>query len=809
MLILAQSKFSTSQVDLPPGGFADSNFSIDVDPAAGDSKFSVETVGAGALGLAAPSGTQAAELIFIHKGVEHRESGLAADSPVAISMAPDGTTFEMATHAFQGDEVAGAETVAWHGYEIDRGVAPPGADEIDVVLDVQIDPLDDTSVERYPVITSARAWSSSRALVGHDPMPIGGGSYLSRFEGRTADVYRQPAGEGRFHGQIVTDLLKLPGHDGAALDPGIPASRIAISPTLGHELRSLYEVKCFDPIAEAQTVAEAIGYFLIDDAAGNIVARVLAPVDLPPVAEINIEVLETGEVTATISARTKGLPTEIRIEGQRPVDPDGAEGFVTTRKRESQVIKPYTTPATWAQDINGVVSQIRAAFTEERIVSEIWIQETTFQGCPVQVRRETWEQFNPEVWRYQTAATPSLDGEPRTYRVTFGTGFIFGDSIVTDGSAAMRRLFNFQLHPILVQQTDFIRDGEGGFSGALVRLVESVSKWGTIENANKASTLPSKNFEEENVLANLFFFGGGRRIAGLGIVGGTAEEVWFEGPSAPTFGLGGVAGMGGVFGRGNASIPGEPTSMLKVAKFSNQAATDISLLIEQQIGTSPRELKFETRRETNEDDYGIENEGPDFQYSNSDESTDRTHIGFVQSVTTKDFSNDGEATHAVTEIVKSGKGLFISNTFKAGQPSQLPRADICNAETNALENTVAVIGSCKIIHPDLVPRTETITSGFMESETAASAVACRRLRDALALEVLCSLPVSAIFYAGAPVIFRAVHKGIDPANYINGTTLLSNAWVDTVEMQSVREVVDGRAWVRRWLQLVLKLPSIF
>ena len=801
MILLAQSHFSLSQVDLAPGPFADSRFTVDVEGAVGDSKFSIETTDAGALGLVAPSGPQTAELIFVHAGVDHSETGLAAADPVAISMADDGITFQMSTHAFEGDEVAGAEQVAWHGYEILRSVAPPGADAIDVVLAVQIDPSDDTSVHRYPVITGGRVWDSNRALIGHDPMPLVGGSYLSRFEGRKTDIYRKLAGVGLHHGQIIIDLLMLPGTEGVALDPGIPASRIAISPTLGHELKSLYERSCFDPIAAAQEIAQAIGYFLIDDAEGNIVARVLAPVDLPPVAEINIEVLETGEVTATISARSKGLPTAIRIEGQRPEDPDAAEGFVGPRRRTSRVIRPYTTPATWSQNGSGDVSQVRAAFTEDRIISETWIQEIKHKGCLVQVRRETWEQFNPEVWRYQTASTPSLDGEPRTYRVTGGTGYLFGDSVVKDGSAAMRLHIDYQLHPVLIQQTDYIRDSEDGFSGALIRLVESVAKWDTIEDANKASTVPSKNFEEENVRANLFFFGGGRRVAGLGA--GNAEEVWFEGPSAPTFDLGGTAGMGTVFRGGNASLPGEPTTMLKVAKWNTQTATDISILIQNQPGTSPRLLKFETRREIDEEGYGILNEGPTFQFSNADQSTDPTLVGRDESLTTKDFVNDGEATHAVTEIVRSGKGQFRSNTFSSGQPSALPVADICDAETAALDNTVPVFGICRIIHPDLTPRTQTITIDFgMESETAASELACRILRDETPLEVALSLPISPIFYAGAPLIFRAIHRGIDPADYINGTTKLSNAWVGPLEIQSVR---DG-AGVKRLLIMNLKLP---
>ncbi len=792
MIILASSSpFTLDQRDLPPGPSADSAFSIDIEPVAGsDSKFSVDQIGSGALGLSAPSGDQFAWLVFRHEEVDHLDSSFATSDPVTVTFAPDATTWAASTQGFAGDEVGGNEVLAWHGREVDFGRAAPGLDEIDISIDIQIDPDDDTSLTRYPLVPGAIAWDNTRTLIGHDPTRIGGGDYLSRFEHVKIDGFRKLAGVETTHGKIIKALLAL---------TGIPPERIAISDSLGHTLTALYEPgTCFEGGAEAQRIAMTIAHRLMADFDGRIVARPMAPVELPPVAEINIEVLETGEVTASISAQSKGLPTAYRVEGQRPVDPDSIAGYIGERKLVSRTIEPYTTPPTFSQDIFGAVSQLRPAFTEDRVTNEIWVTETKFNGCLTQRITETWKQFNPEVYRYVTASPANPTGEPVLYRVTFGNGFIFGDAVTKDGTTPMRRNFNFELHPVLVHQVDFLYDGTDGLSGALLKATESTSTWGTIEETRKASTDPDKTWEQENVRATLLLFAGGRVVAELG--GGNAEEVWFEGPVSPTFDLGGVAGMGAVFLGGNASLPGEPSSMRKVAKWGRQETTDVELVTVDKIGTSPRDLKYETGRDTDAEDYGIDQEGPAFEFRNGDVSNAPTHEGLLEQVVEEDYVNDGVATHQLTRITTTGKGVLISNETKPGQPSQLPRAEICNEETNALEETVAVIGRCEITGEDLIKRVETKSITFgMEDEGAASTAACRWLRADTALDVTLSLPISGVFHAWAPVIFRAKHKGIDPNDYIDGITKLSNAWVETAELKS--------ATGRKTVVLTLKLAT--
>ncbi len=794
MIELTSSRFKLSQVGLPDdGSSAESRFVVDVDPAGSDSRFKVETVGSGQLGLGVPSEPQESWLTVTHNGVK-RHDGELVDTE--FGLAPDGSDFQLATHGFEGDEIAGTETQAWHGRAVDRGAAPPGSDEIDLGWDVNIPGIGEVS---YPILTGGRVWSSTEALIGHDPTDLQGNGYLSRFEGVEVS-YVKAVGEAKTHGVIIPEILAL---------AGVPAERIAISPSLGHPLENILELRCADGVAEAKAIAEAAGHVLVDAPDGTIVARPIAPVDLAPVAEINIEDLETSEISPSISADTRDVPLCWRIIGSRPEIPEASDGFSSFRRKESETIEPYTTPDKFNQSGAGALTLATAGSTEDRIVSQVFVTEIFFKGCLVRRIQETWGQFNPEVWRYQTNSTPSSDGTPFTYNTT---GYVFDDSAVADDASPMHQFFNFRLMAISVQQEDFILSGPilpatglpDPHSGPLVQILTSVSEWKTLERAWKVKTVASNTFDEENVQASVRFFGGGRPIMGLGgasEASGFAQELWFKGPAAPTFASGGVAGMGGVTLGGNDSLPGEPSGVRKISKYATQGTTDITpVFIDSGDG---RTAGHESGRVIVTTGYGFPTDGDQFEYRNGTKRGTGSVEGAKIETESQTFTPEGEGSHAVGTTTTDGLGRFLSSVVESGQAGYLPNLDICTPEIIALQSTAPVHGkACLVsVKGDFTNRTQTDTVGFgVETQEAATALARDRLRDRSALIATLSLPVSGIWYSKMPISFTAKHKGIDPANYAGA----SNAWVETVRVRAPR---DGGGVVKVAV-LTIKVPVI-
>lgn len=793
-VVQASSRLDVSTADLTQdGSFAESYLRVDVDPASPDSLLSVEAIGSGAFGFAPQGGSQEAWLEVVKGGATHREG--AFPGGIEAAFAPEGTSFTLRSEAFSGDEIAGAHAIAWHGYEIDRKAAPPGVDVVNLQMRVV---HDSTTTTVYPLVTGGRAWNSKRDLIGHNPMEIGLQGYLSRFE-RVKITYIKEAGVSLTHGEIIIALLNL---------LGVPNSRIAISPDAGTELLSQLEIICTEGLPEIRRIALTARSFLAEDGDGLVVLRPMAPIDEQPVATISLDLVATSEVEATIESDNSSAPTCVRVEGALPIIPDFSDGFTTTRRLESETIEPYTVPASWTQSAAGAIVAANAAFTEDRITSQIWVTETYFRGCLVSTVREVWGQVNPEVWRYQTATPASADGEPRTYRATLTTGFVFGDGAVKDDSLPMRRWLDFRLAPVTVERTDFIREGPieistglpDPYSGFLVQVVKSTSQWSWLENAQKTKTSPSNTWDDEFVRAAIRFFGGGKFVTGLGSASeaaGFAEEVWFEGPSAPDFALGNVAGMGTSFFGGNSSLPGEPSDMIKLAKYAAQTTETITIV---EI-PNPRELDagHESARVIVDTGYRFDNLGDQWLPQGSSSKGSATEEGFVLRAVNKNFVPSGDFNHSILQADFDGDGKFVQLITSLGE-GFLPNADICIPET-LNQNSIPISGKCCIVSDDYdtaIVQTEAFDFGI-EDEGWAYLLACDILREATAFTIICEMPMSPVFYPGAPIVFSAIHKGIDPADFAH----VSNAWVQDVQINAIR---PDRGPVRKVVVLTIRMP---
>lgn len=770
MLELAASFFKVSTKDLvEDGSFSESRFKVDVDSgtASSGSLFQVETVGSGPLALGIPTTRQEAWLVVAHGGTSRYDGEFPTG--LEISFAAEGTTFVLPTHGYEGDEVSGTQTLAWHGRAIDRGAAPPGSDVIDISMSVQFPGI--TAPVSYPLVTGARVWGSTEPLIGRSPVVLRGGDYLSRFQGIEVE-YDKPIGAEAYAGQIIDALL---------FAAGMPASRIAVSATLGEPIAKLIEARCVDAVGESRDIAEAVAHVLVTDGEGNAVTRHIAPIEEEPVAEIDIAHLETGELAAELVAETQGVPRCWEIMGSRPEIPEDAEGFVTIRRKEAEVVEPYTVPAVFGQDSAGAITSAKAAVTENRITSQLFVVETFYQGCLIRRVRETWGQYNPEKQRYETTGpSGSADGEPRAYvNTAIAGGYVFGTGVVKDDSNPMRVWYDFKLCPISFETTDFIRNSTDTFSGVLVQLVESTSEWRSIEAAWKFNTTDATPWSDEVVIPTTAFFGGGRPI---GQVGGSNEEHWFAGPNGPLVSLGGDTDTGSLSTFTN--IEGAPSDMKTVLKYAGQTVTDITVaLVDAGDG---RDTYFETRRVATLDGYGRDaTEGDNYQYKNGDIRGGQYAIGVRKRVTTENYVPDGEATHAKSTLEVDGKNRFVRATTESGQPSYLPIADVCNDELQALASTVDVSGKCCIESAagDYVDRIERETTEWIETAAFAHSVACAKLRERAAFTATVTMPMTPVFHHKAPVKFTALHKGIDPDDWDEP----SNAWIEDPVLTVVRE----------------------
>lgn len=773
MLFQAQTFFSVDTTGLTEdGSFAETRFDIDVDPATSDSRFSVETISSGPLGLAIPTEQQEAWLGFDHAGVSRFRPELF---DFQLSLTPDaGTEFTLSTQGFEGDEIGGSETLAWHGRAVDRGAAPPGSDAIDLWFEVIFDP---TVTERYELMTEGRVWRSAEPLIGHGPTVLSGKGYLSRFEGILVDVFRKAAGTPLFHGEIIQSHL-------AAI--GIPVGRILVASALGEPLNSLYERACFEGLAEARQIASTAGYVLLEDGAGNVEAKHIAPVHLAPVVEIDVSQFETGEIQAEISADTEDVPRCWRVEGSRPEIPEQLDEFITIRRMDSEVIEPFTVPDSFGQDVNGDLDSARAGTTNDRVTSQVWIQETFFQGCIVNRRIEQWAQKNPETWRYRTAESPgTTDGLPFTYaRTPIDGGFVFGDNAVKDDASPMRQWYDFQLVPVSITDETFLRDSADGFSGTLIKITTGVSEWKSLELSWKTKTLASNTFDEELVTEGIRLFASGRVVTGLGSpsteAAGFAREIWFAGPLAPNFGGGNRAALGPTTTGSAAFTYGQTVfgEILSIARFAALTVTDI-VFTSIDVGDG-RPYGFETRRRFTQQGYAVGEDGDQFQYRDGRVRGTVNEEGTVIKIETQSYAPDGESTHTRTTIETDGEGRFVKSLAEGGQASYLPQTDICNDELQALASTVQVAGKFCLtsIKNDYTDRVEIESIAFgVETDAAATELAKVRLRERSGLPFAFSFPMTPIFKSKIPIRLTALHKGIDPADFPGE----SNGWVNDVE----------------------------
>ena len=785
MLFQAQTFFRVDTRVDEDGSFAQTRFIVDVDPTPSDTRFEVETISSGPLGLAIPSGNQEAWLGFDHAGVSRRAQELFEFS---LSITPDaGPEFTLRTHGFEGDEIGGNETLAWHGRAIDRGAAPPGSDAIDLWFEVIFEP---TLTERYQLLTEGRVWRSEEPLIGYEPTTIEGKGYISRFEGVLVRKFSKPAGTALFHGEIIQAHL---------LAVGIPASRISIPSQLGHSLSALYERACFEGVAEARVIADTAGYILIENGAGVIEARHITPVHLAPVVEIDVSQLETGEITASIGADTEDVPRCWRVDGSRPEIPEQADEFVTVRRMDSETREPFTVPDSFSQNISGDLSLLRAGTTDVRVTAQTWVVETFYRGCLVVRRQETWGQFNPEGWRYRTAdPAVSTDGTPFTYARSdlpgVDNGFVFGDGAVKDDSTPMLGWYDFQLVPIAITEDRFIRDSPDTYSGTLVQIVSSVAEWKTLEHAWKAKTGASNTFDEEDVLAGIRFFAGGRPVTGLGSAvgeaGGFARELWFAGPAGPTVSLGNHAEMGPTTVGSAAFTYGQAVfgDILTISKWAAQTNTTITA-ISIDLGDG-RPYGFETRRSMPQEGYTIGEDGDQFQYRNGDTRGTINEAGALILTVNETYTPDGDSTHSRGTTETDGKDRFVKSTTEGGQSSYLPQTDVCNDETQALASTVAVAGKYCInsAQGDFVDRVQKDNIAFgVETDAAAAELAKVRLRERSALSFQFSFPMTPVFSPKIPIKLTALHKGIDPDTQFPGEP---NGWVE-----DVRHAAKGRSKV--------------
>ncbi len=540
VLATAFSTVTIGELESDFGAEARSRVSVDSAGAPLDlrtARSRMTTVSAAPLGLGTLAERQNADLGLTSDFAFVGFVGQIATDGMEITLAPEGPAFRFAVPGYAGSERPGGTRARLFPGDITTSRGAPNV-LVDLHNDVQFGGITDRV--RMPIITGGQLAGPGivQPLVDTFPEVISGTGYLSRFRHVQID-YRKPAGEERFHGQIITDLVRL---------TGVPASRILISPTAGRPLLGLLELKCEEGIPRAEAIAESMGRHLIEDGSGNIVLRHMAPVDEPPVALIDLANIELDDQFQTLEPPSPRPKNTYKVFGSKPTPPVEGDGLVTIgpiliAEDEEFFAKPV---ATYRQNLNGTLTALSSTGllpSVKTITRQVFRTETYREGgCLILQRDETFAFMNPEVPRYKSADPATADGtpfEPINLVLLFETGLDLGG-----GGSEPAFAFNSPIFaPVAITETRYRRDEfreiqqEGavpvnpdvgrpaGWRGRETEVTTSTGGWRLDEVPFKVRATVSTPWTTVPVEAGLFLRGNGDPVIG--------PEVLFLGPKDP------------------------------------------------------------------------------------------------------------------------------------------------------------------------------------------------------------------------------------------------------------------------------------
>jgi len=541
-VILASVRFKTEVSGRPVGETAHFRHSVDsVTGYPGRALFKTETLGAAGqapIGLAPSAVPVHTRLGVTSGGVQVGYEGEISEDGVEVVLEPESSSANwQQVPGWVGIKPDGV-TVGWPGFIMPGGGSPPVGEAVDVWNEVEIG----GAPTLYPLLTGGSAVPPSTQPVGAGAQAVDIRDRLHRLAGKRI-VYEKLGGVEKHHGEILSDVLQLL--------VGFSASDIAIDPQFGWSLTAHLLLGCREAVPFCRELAASTGHYLTVAPNGTIVVVHMAPVDEPPVAEIDFKHFELEELDAAITA-VPPVKEAYLVKGRTPRPPAEGDGLTSVTERASQTRELYAMPvARWVQSGAGTISATVGAPASgflppvEMITGEVWVTKTYQEGCLVLERTVTWGMKVPEVARYRADGGGTPDGLPYTYNSFPGVpgNFFFDDVVVIDDGALMYAWPSPQLVPAQIEEKRYWRDeliqveaiagppdpdvGRPlGWHGRELLVEQFVGRWDMGKAPLKVRGTATAPWDTAPVVPSQYLRGNGEPVPGT-------AEMLFVGPNPP------------------------------------------------------------------------------------------------------------------------------------------------------------------------------------------------------------------------------------------------------------------------------------